>query len=277
MLSRAFLFAVLPLFWLSSLRAGQANANPFAKDAARRDAGQARFRQLCTSCHGVNGEGGQGEGHGPNLVDNSEVRRSKDSRLFQVIHNGISGTAMPAFALPEPQIWELVTFVRGLSAPVINMNLPGDQKKGEALFWEKGACGTCHMLGGRGGYLGPDLSNIGVSARLDELRAAVLNPSLGSSEGFHPARLQTPGAPPLKAIIKHATNWSAEVLDENGHLHLLSGAEMKQMTALRESWMPSYANKFTPEELQDLLAFLSRQSVRASDNPKAGSGTEMEK
>jgi hypothetical protein len=112
---------------------------------------------------------------------------------------------------------------------------------------------------------------------LDELRAAVLNPSLGSSEGFHPARLQTPGAPPLKAIIKHATNWSAEVLDENGHLHLLSGVEMKQMTALRESWMPSYANKFTPEELQDLLAFLSRQSVRASDNPKTGSGTEIEK
>ncbi|HMF76615.1 MAG TPA: c-type cytochrome [Bryobacteraceae bacterium] len=218
MLLRRFLSAaVLVMLCLPCVEAGQVTVNPFAQDAGRRAAGQARFRQLCSSCHGVNGEGGQGEGHGPNLVKNSEVRRFKDNGIFQIIHDGISGTAMPAFALPEPQIWELVTFVRSLSAPVITMNLPGDQKKGEALLWGKGACGTCHMLGGRGGYLGPDLSNIGVSARLDELRASILSPSLGSSDCFHPALLQVPSAQPLKVIVKHATNWSTEVLDENGH------------------------------------------------------------
>jgi len=43
---------------------------------------------------------------------------------------------------------------------------------------------------------------------------------------------------------------------------------MQQVTPQRQSWMPSYANKFTADELQDLLAFLSRQSVRAAEMEK---------
>jgi hypothetical protein len=46
-----------------------------------------------------------------------EVRRSWDKQLFAKIHDGIKGTAMPPFALPEPAIWELAALVRSLNAP----------------------------------------------------------------------------------------------------------------------------------------------------------------
>ncbi len=61
------------------------------------EAGANLFRQYCTSCHGRSGEGGQGEGQGPNLATSWEVRRAKDQELFGFIKNGVKGTAMPAF------------------------------------------------------------------------------------------------------------------------------------------------------------------------------------
>src|SRR5215471_20366507 len=84
--------------------------SPLLRDAAAIEAGQQRFRQLCTSCHGRNGEGGQGEGQGPNLMNSWEVRRAKDDQLFNSIKSGVKGTAMPPFALPDAEIQELVAF-----------------------------------------------------------------------------------------------------------------------------------------------------------------------
>ncbi len=257
----------------------QPGANPFAQNAQRREAGRARFETTCSTCHGSNGEGGQGEGHGPNLIDNPEIRRAKDSGIFSIIHNGIPGTLMPRFPLPDENIWELVTFVRSLNAPAIVMNVPGDRHKGELIFFGKGECGTCHMIRGRGGYLGRDLSDIASSTRLEDLRRAIESPSRGAPEGFRSALLDTPEKKSVRAVVKHRSNWSLDLLDENGRLHLLSGAAMKQVTLLPNSWMPSYADKLTAAEIQDLLAFLSRQSVLEDheQSTTSPSGAEVEK
>lgn len=266
----------------------QSGVNPFAQNESRREAGRARFQTTCSTCHGPNGEGGQGEGHGPNLIDNPEIRRAKDSGVFNIIHNGIPGTLMPRFPLPDQNIWELVTFVRSLNSPAIAINVPGDRRKGEAVYFGKGGCEACHMIRGRGGYLGSDLTNIGSTLRLDDLRAAVESPSRGAPEGFRSALLATSGEKTLlagsggktvRAIVKHRSNWSLEILDENGKLHLLSGEAMKQVTLLPESWMPGYKEKLTSGEIQDLLAFLSRQSVFEGQGSSAqpASGGDVEK
>jgi cytochrome c oxidase cbb3-type subunit 3 len=251
--------------------------NPFGQDPARREAGHLRFQSTCSSCHGANGEGGQGEGHGPNLIDNPEIRRLKDSGIFNIIHNGIPGTLMPRFSLPDGNIWELVTFIRGLNAPAILMNVPGNQQKGEAIFYGRGECGTCHMIRGRGGYLGSDLTNIGSAARLEDLRRFIEAPPLGAPDGFRSAFLVTSEGRKVRAVVKHRSNWSLQILDENGQLHLLSGPAMNQVTLLPNSWMQGYSGKLKAEEIQDLLAFLSRQSVIEDQVSASVSGAEVEK
>src|SRR5947209_5821191 len=75
--------------------------NSLARDTTLVEAGAVLFRQYCTSCHGRGGEGGQGEGQGPNLATSWEVRRAKDPELFGCIKNGVKGTAMPAFPLAD--------------------------------------------------------------------------------------------------------------------------------------------------------------------------------
>ncbi|MCU1262273.1 MAG: cytochrome c class [Bryobacterales bacterium] len=245
------------------------SSNPLTRDVAAIEAGQRRFRQLCSSCHGRDGEGGQGEGQGPNLMNSWEVRRAKDAQLFSAVKNGVKGTLMPAFPLPDQQVWELVGFVRSLNAPANSVSVAGDAAAGEAVFFGKGGCSGCHMIRGRGGYLGPDLSNIGAVRRISELRESIMNPKELPSEGYRPLLLRFSGGRQLKGVAKHYSNWSVQALDENGELHLLRGPAMDNVVFQSKTWMPTdIAQRLTAGEIGNVLAFLSRQSVRPDGEPE---------
>ena len=128
------------------------------------------------------------------------------------------------------------------------------------------------MIRGHGGYLGSDLSNVGATQRVDELREAILNPARLSSEGFRSVVLQSADGKSIRGVAKHYSNWSMQVLDENGRLHLLHGPEMKQAKFANTIWMPDdYAQRLSAAELDNLLAYLSRQAVRPPDTEPAPS------
>jgi putative heme-binding domain-containing protein len=249
-------------------RTGPPNtANVLALDAKAVEAGEALFQQLCTGCHGRGGGGGQGEGQGPNLVNSWEVRRASDKDLTGFIRQGVKGTAMPAFPLPDEQIRELAAYVRSLNAPANVVPVVGDVKAGEIVFRGEAGCSGCHMIHGRGGYLGPDLTDIGSTRRLGELREAILDPGGLSADGYRPVTLHDANGNPLRGIVKHESNWASEVLDEKGGLHLLHGSQMKQAIPspghVGDQWMPGdYGQRLSKDDVQNLLAYLSKQSVR---------------
>jgi putative heme-binding domain-containing protein len=258
--------ALLPCVCFAQLdRVGPPNSNyALLKDHAAVEAGQKRFLQLCSGCHGRNGEGGQGEGQGPNLITSWEVRRAQDRDLFGFIKNGVKGTTMPAFALPDEQIRELAAFVRSLNAPASGVPVQGDAAAGEAIFFGNPGCSGCHSILGRGGYLGPDLSNVGATLRLSEIREAILNPKAQASPGYRPVMLEVSKGERVRGVARHESNWSLQILDEKGNLHLLHGAEMQKAQFQSRSWMP--AAHLPDEEMQNLLAYLSRRTVRGGAN-----------
>lgn len=252
-------------------RSGPPSAqNALAQDAHRVELGETSFRQLCTGCHGRSGQGGQGEGQGPNLATNWEVRRAKDPELFGFIRNGVKGTAMPAFDLPDERIWELAAYVRSLNAQASMVPVAGNAQAGAALFETKGKCSGCHMIRGKGGYLGPDLSNVGATRRLSELRTALTNPSSAPSAEYQPVLVSDAAGQQVRAVAKHVSPWSAELIDEKGNLHLVHADEVRTLAFQKKSWMPS-ANDLglSAEDVDNLLAYLSRQTVRSiSDGEK---------
>jgi cytochrome c oxidase cbb3-type subunit III len=274
----ALLMLSLPALCQLGRMAPPSAVNPLALDAKAVEAGEQRFQQLCTGCHGRGGVGGQGEGQGPNLVNSWEVRRTSDKDLSGFIRNGVPGTAMPAFALRDEQIRELAAYVRSLNAPANVVPVAGDPKAGEIVFFQKGGCSGCHMIHGRGGYLGPDLSDIGATRRLGELRGAILDPKRLAIDEYRPVTLRDANGNTLRAIVKHESTWALEVIDEKGGLHLLHGAQMKQAAPVANQWMPDdYGQRLSAEDLQNLLAYLSKQSLRrpsmtpAAPNPRAES------
>jgi len=258
--------AVLPSLCFAQLdRVGPPNSNnALLKNPAAVEAGQRRFLLLCSGCHARTGEGGQGEGQGPNLITSWEVRRAQDKALFGFIKNGVKGTTMPAFAVPDDQIWELASFVRSLNAPASAVPVSGDAAAGEAVFFAKEGCSGCHSILGRGGHLGPDLSNLGATRRLSEIRESILNPKTEATPGYRPVLLEAVKGERLRGVARHESNWSLEVLDERGDLHLLHGAEMRKAQFQSRSWMP--AAHLSDDEMRNLLAYLSRRTLRGGAN-----------
>jgi cytochrome c oxidase cbb3-type subunit 2 len=79
-------------------------SNPFPKDPAAMQAGQALYAQNCAACHGARGEGGIG----PELEPESYA----DAALFEMIYSGLTDGGMPAFAaLGSTKVWQLVNYV----------------------------------------------------------------------------------------------------------------------------------------------------------------------
>ena len=86
--------------------------NPLAASAAAVAAGQTLYSQLCQTCHGPGGQGGD---RGPALNTGTFTHGSGDADLFRSIRSGVRGTQMAPFAgLSDTQIWQLVAYLRSL-------------------------------------------------------------------------------------------------------------------------------------------------------------------
>jgi len=222
------------------------------------DAGQALFATACAACHGTTGEGGRG----PNIADGRLVRRLTDDEMFRSIQKGVPGTEMAAFPFPDDQIRQLVAYIRSLSAPAFETSVPGDPEAGAALFYGKAGCTECHAIAGRGGLLGPDLSNIGLQRPVRRLREALLDPSARLTDGFRPVTVTTTDRRRISGVARNYTNYSLQLLDAQGRLHLLRQTEWLAVELGRDSPMPAdYARRLTGAEIDNLIAFLSRQAA----------------
>ncbi len=158
---------------------------------------------------------------------------------------------MPAFPLASGDLDSLTAFLSLLTAPAIQRQLPGDVAAGQRFFFETGQCATCHTLQGRGGILGPELTNLGRQRRLAQIEQALDRP--GQSQRLVTAQL---GSTTLRGLVKNETNYDLQLLTLDGRLHLLDKSRLSSLQTDLQPLMP--ALRATPEQRRDLLAFLSR-------------------
>jgi putative heme-binding domain-containing protein len=239
----------------------QAANNPPDTEAAA--GGGAAFRPYCTPCHGVRGEGGRG----PDLTRGVYSVGDKDADLFRTIANGVPGTEMPGFAadLRDEDITRIVAFIRSIARHDA-AGIPGDRVNGEKLFWEKGGCGACHVVGVRGGRMGPDLTRIGPQRSLQYLRDAVLAPSKDILPGYATITVIRSDGTKLVGVERGYDNFSAQLMDVAGNYYSFLKSEVRSATRETRSLMPDqYGRLFTPVEIDDLLAYLvSLRGVEAA-------------
>jgi len=91
-----------------------AKHNPLESEADAVAAGAKLFEMHCAECHGADASGGK---KGPNLRV-EQVQQATPGSLFWVLTNGVVRRGMPVWSrLPEPQRWQLVSYLKSLPPP----------------------------------------------------------------------------------------------------------------------------------------------------------------
>ena len=219
------------------------------------EAGKRHFEARCAACHGADGKGGE---RGPDIISSERARRRSADDLSELIRKGIQAAGMPAFQLPGRELQELVAFVRSLSAPAIESAAPGDVAAGATFFFGKGNCSSCHMVKGRGGLLGPDLSELGIERTLPEIEQSLRAPGARLTPGFRLVSARLHDGQRLRGFAKNESNYDLQLQGLDGKLRLLRREEIAELVRENVSLMPEV--KATEEEMRNLLAYLSRLS-----------------
>jgi len=151
----------------------------------------------------------------------------------------------------------LVINGQGLSArQIVDAAPSGAALQGQAIFEGKGACQTCHRVRGRGSRLGPDLSEIGSQREAAELRQSILRPDseiLPQNRFYRVTRRD--GSTMTGRLLNHDT-FTVQLMSPKQELVRFRKAELRDHGFQKNSPMPSYEGKLTPEELADLIAYL---------------------
>jgi putative heme-binding domain-containing protein len=221
-----------------------------AEDLAK---GERLFAGHCAGCHGPRGDGGKGA----NLARPKLPRASDEKTLFKVISNGIPDTEMPgAWEMIDRELWQVTAYVRSLGR-VAQQTATGDAAKGEQLYQSRG-CAGCHAVGGKGGRMGPDLSQIGARRSLTHLRDSLVKPEAETPDGFAWVAVVDRAGGKTEGVRLNEDTFSIQLRDKKDRLRSFWKRDVKQVQVdLKKSPMPSYEKTLTEAEVGDIVAYLA--------------------
>jgi cytochrome c oxidase cbb3-type subunit 3 len=263
-----FIFAAL-------IPARAQDKNPLASDPNAAKLGEFEFRANCAFCHGLGARGG---GRGPDLTRAQKKHGNSDADIFRTINEGVPGTAMPpngatqqGVGMTEEEIWQVISYIRSVQVKS-SAQLTGNAARGKELFSGSAACASCHMMEGKGGRLGPDLTATGTARSVDYIVESMRNPSRRLAQGiteamkefsqeYETVNVVDERGQKFQGVVLNEDNFTLQMIDTREQVHLFEKEKLRSVDKSRESLMPKYDEKTLPEkDLQDIVAYLLSQS-----------------
>lgn len=213
-------------------------------------AGGDLFSTNCMNCHGADGDSVPGV----DLMHGKFRHASTDGELVTIITKGIAGTAMPPSSLSDTQAQTIVAYLRSRAA-----STAADAEaaaRGRAIFEGKGACLGCHRVRGQGALTGPDLGNIGSLRKPAEIEKSLVDPNAQILDENRTVRAVTKDGATITGRLLSYDTFGVQLIDAQGRLASLNKSNLRELTFLAKSPMPSYRGKLSSAELSDLVAYL---------------------
>ena len=242
----------------------QESKNPLAGNAKAAQEGASQFRINCALCHGLHAQGGS---RGPDLTRGVWNHGGSDAELFRTITQGVSGTLMPANDISDAETWEIIAYLRSL-APAKLKKAPGDPKTGEKLFFDDANCALCHMVRGKGGRLGPDLSRVGSARSPEYLAAKIRDPNRALAPGLMQPGMEWPldyqtvtvvtrDGQSFTGVLRNEDSFSIQFMDQTENLRLYLKKDLQKVTYEPKTLMPAFGDDILDKsQLRDLVAYL---------------------
>ena len=242
-------FLTLGLSAASAQSPVPAHDNPYASaDIAY---GATVYAAQCVTCHGVQGDAIGGVNLRSGTFRNAVVDRD----LERFIRAG-SPAGMPAFALNATDMVGIIAYLRNMNAFDAATVRTGDEARGRAIFVGKGACTGCHRIDQEGSLVGPNLSDIGTVRGAGSIQRSLVDPTSQMMPINRPVRVVTKDGTIVNGRRLNEDTYSLQMIDDQGRLHSLLKADLREFTIAKTSPMPSYKGKLSDEELGDVLAYL---------------------
>src|SRR5262249_15651582 len=145
---------------------------------------------------------------------------------------------------------------------------PGNVAHGKELFFGDGNCSSCHMLQGKGGRLGPDLTGVAGTRTVESIRDSVRNPNNRLAHGlleatkefaqeYETVTVVTSDGTEIKGTTLNEDDFSVQIVDQSDRLHFFEKDRLRSFTKSRNSLMPPYKSSLLSDaDLQDIIAYL---------------------
>ena len=222
------------------------------------------------------------------LRDGALARVVVESFLSRPEGPGVLATALAEVKLAEPvalaasraasasgqNVPELLTALNkagGLKAVDTNMS-PEDRRgliadaqgrgsavRGERIYQRAAmACTTCHLVNGRGGRLGPDLSTVGSYMTPGSILESLLNPSTDIKQGYETVIVTRKNKTIVSGLLQRKTDTAVLVRDPSGKVVSIPVAEVAKIDTSPVSLMPpGLTASLRRDELVDLMSYLT--------------------
>jgi putative heme-binding domain-containing protein len=237
---------------LSISLAGQ-DLHPADYPQADIEYGSRIYAAQCATCHQAAGDGIAGVNLRSRKFRNNV---SSDQDLAQIIRNGIPKTAMPPFKFDAAEVSGVIAYLRNMNTFDPGSVKPGDARRGQAVFEDKGRCATCHRVNGKGPRSAPDLSDVGSVRSAGSLQRSLLDPSSQMMPINRPVRAVTKDGKIINGRRLNEDTYTVQVVDDQERLVSLTKADLREYTILKTSPMPSFKDTLSAGELGDVVAYL---------------------
>jgi cytochrome c oxidase cbb3-type subunit 3 len=242
---------LLGLVLITNLRAQQPASTATAADVQ----GSMLFDSNCGSCHGSDGRGGE---HAPDIATAPDMQRLADSDLIAIAKNGVPATGMPPFGwLGQEKLTSIVQYLRTLQGRQIDIKLPGNPKSGESIFFSGAGCSECHMVNGKGGFIGSDLSLYGADESAGQIRSVILDPEGNLPPQKKATTVVTHTGHKFTGMLKVDDNFSVSLQTMDGDFHFFQKSQLTHIDLGSHSLMPAnYKSMLNDQQINDLVSYL---------------------
>src|SRR5262249_30005970 len=150
---------------------------------------------------------------------------------------------------PDDDVWAIMAYLRTLDQGRSSSTSPGNSSKGERLF--NANCLQCHQVSGRGGRLGPSLSQVGSSrsraALAHKIRHAssyIMNAYTLNyvADGYQPVTLVTRDGQRIRGVKKNEDAFSIQIMDTRERIQGYLKTELKELIDEETSLMPDFGS-----------------------------------
>jgi putative heme-binding domain-containing protein len=184
---------------------------------------------------------------------------------------------MPPNRLTEEEIWQIVAYLRTLQQPPAAA--AGDARRGETLFFGSTRCSSCHMVNGRGGRVGPELTTVGSARSRAYIVESIREPNRHLTEirpvggdanlRYDAVTAVTADGRTIVGVPVNEDTFTIQIMDTSEGIHSLEKRSLKSLRHENRSLMPAYdASRLNAADLDDLLAYL--QTLRAASSARKG-------